>query len=116
MNARGLAVVGVALLTAASAEAQTVKGWRDIPRTPLRDFKPAVPERMELPNGMVVFLQEDHELPLVSGFLWVRGGSREEPGPKAGLTDLYGEAWRTGGTTSKAVSYTHLTLPTILRV
>jgi zinc protease len=47
---------------------------------------------------MVIFLQEDHELPLIDGVLRIRGGSRSEPAAKVGLVDLYGEVWRTGGT------------------
>ena len=56
------------------------------------------PKRIELPNGMVIFLQEDHELPLIDGVARIRGGSRHEPADKAGLVDMYGEVWRTGGT------------------
>ena len=56
---------------------------------------------MELPNGMVLFLQEDHELPLINGVIRVRGGGRDEPAEKAGLSEIYGEVWRTGGTKSK---------------
>ena len=56
---------------------------------------------MELPNGMVIFLQEDHELPLIDGTIRIRGGSREEPADKAGLVALYADVWRTGGTRSK---------------
>ena len=47
---------------------------------------------------MVIFLQEDHELPLIDGVARIRGGSRSEPAAKAGLVDIYGEVWRTGGT------------------
>jgi len=47
---------------------------------------------------MVVFLQEDHELPLISGTARIRGGGRTAPANKEGLIDIYGEAWRTGGT------------------
>ena len=47
---------------------------------------------------MVIFLQEDHELPLIDGSHRIRGGSRHEPAAKVGLVDLYGEVWRTGGT------------------
>ena len=47
---------------------------------------------------MVIFLQEDHELPLIDGIARIRGGSRSEPAEKIGLVDLYGEVWRTGGT------------------
>jgi zinc protease len=51
-----------------------------------------------LPNGMIIFLQEDHELPLIDGVIRIRGGSRDEPADKTGLTEIYSEAWRTGGT------------------
>jgi zinc protease len=37
----------------------------------------------------------------VRGTIFIRGGSRDEPADKAGLTDIYGEVWRTGGTKSK---------------
>ena len=47
---------------------------------------------------MVIFLQEDHELPLVDGIARIRGGSRSEPAEKTGLIDMYGDVWRTGGT------------------
>jgi len=65
---------------------------------PLPAFKPPIPKRIALPNGMVVFLQEDHELPLVDGIARIRGGARDEPAGKTGLVDLYAEVWRTGGT------------------
>ena len=54
--------------------------------------------RIELKNGIVLFLQEDHELPFVSGSVLIPGGSRDEDPAKAGLVDLYGQAWRTSGT------------------
>jgi zinc protease len=47
---------------------------------------------------MVIFLQEDHELPLIDGTARIRGGSVNEPAGKVGLVDMYGEVWRTGGT------------------
>src|ERR1035438_8660691 len=47
---------------------------------------------------MVIFLQEDHELPLIDGTARIRGGSVNEPASKTGLNDIYGEVWRTGGT------------------
>jgi zinc protease len=72
--------------------------WQQIPIPPLQAFHPQEPKRVELPNGMVIFLQEDHELPLIEGVARIRGGSREEPANKAGLLDIYGEVWRTGGT------------------
>ncbi|HXW17493.1 MAG TPA: pitrilysin family protein, partial [Candidatus Acidoferrales bacterium] len=38
------------------------------------------------------------ELPLVTGTAEIRGGSIDEPAGKIGLVNLYGQAWRTGGT------------------
>src|ERR1700687_2709769 len=72
--------------------------WQQIPIPPLPAFKPQAPKRIELKNGMVIFLQEDHELPLIDGTTRIRGGSHNEPSTKVGLTDIYGEVWRTGGT------------------
>lgn len=64
---------------------------------PLPAFQPQEPKRFVLPNGLVVFLQVDHELPLVGGSMRIRGGSRLEPADKTGMLDIYGMAWRTGG-------------------
>ena len=72
--------------------------WHQITIPPLPAFRPKEPKRIELPNGMVIFLQEDHELPLIDGIASIRGGSRDEPADKVGLVDMYGEVWRTGGT------------------
>jgi zinc protease len=72
--------------------------WKSIAIPPLHAFKPTQPKRIELANGLVIFLQEDHELPFVDGTILIRGGSRNEPAGKVGLVSLYGEAWRTSGT------------------
>lgn len=76
--------------------------WARIPIPPLPGFHPPLPKRLELPNGMVVFLQEDHELPLITLTARIRGGAVREPADKIGLNTLYGEVWRTGGTTDKS--------------
>ena len=87
-------------LVASHAVAQ-VPSWKDIKIPALHTFKPQQPKRIELPNGMVLMLQEDHELPIIDGFARIRGGSREEPAEKIGLVDTFGDAWRTGGTKTK---------------
>ena len=86
---------------AASAPAQA-KPWARIPIPPLHAFKPEQPKRIELANGLTIFLQEDHELPFIDGTILIRGGSREQPAGKVGLVSLYGEAWRTSGSASKS--------------
>jgi zinc protease len=80
---------------AAPAQAQP---WKSIPIPPLHAFKPAQPKRIELANGLVIFLQEDHELPFIDGTILMRGGGRNSPAEKIGLVQLYGRTWRTSGT------------------
>jgi zinc protease len=72
--------------------------WQQVPIPPLSAFHPPQPKRIVFPNGLVVFLQEDHELPLIDGSARIRGGGRTVPASKTGLIDIYGEVWRTGGT------------------
>jgi zinc protease len=80
------------------AVAQESKPWEKIPVPALHEFKPQEPKRIELKNGIVLFLQEDHELPFVNGSVLIPGGARDEDPAKAGMIDLYGQAWRTSGT------------------
>src|ERR1035437_9588631 len=79
-------------------QAQQVKPWEKIPIPKLHEFNPHQPQRIELKNGIVLFLQEDHELPFVSGSVSIPGGARDEDAAKTGLISLYGQAWRTSGT------------------
>ena len=96
----GIVSVGMALCAAASPAlfAQQAKPWQQIPVPKLHAFRPQQPKRIELKNGIVVFLQEDHELPFISGNVLIPGGSRNEDPSKTGLVGLYGQAWRTSGT------------------
>jgi zinc protease len=74
---------------------------RAIKKPPLPEFHPQQPKRIQLGNGMVIFLQEDHELPTIDGSATIRGGSTTEPPDKVGLVSIYGGSWRTGGAKSK---------------
>jgi zinc protease len=96
--------LNVILLAAAALAFPTAKAhpqaatWQQVPIPSLPAFHPQQPKRIQLSNGMVIFLQEDHELPLVDATARIHGGSVEEPAAKTGLIDLYGDVWRTGGT------------------
>jgi len=92
------AALFAALLAPLTLPAQQEKPWDKIPIPKLHDFKPQQPKRIELKNGIVIFLQEDHELPFVSGSILIPGGSRDESLAKTGMVGLYGQAWRTSGT------------------
>lgn len=65
---------------------------------PLSEVRLPKYERYLLDNGMVVYLMEDRELPLVGGTALVRTGDRLEPQQKVGLASLTGIVMRTGGT------------------
>ncbi len=83
---------------AATSTRPAAQPWKQIPIPPLHAFTPEKPKRIELENGLVIFLQEDHELPFINGTILIRGGSRNEPADKIGLVSLYGQTWRTSGT------------------
>jgi len=78
--------------------ADVATNWKQIEAPPLHAFHPQLPKRIQLSNGMIIFLQEDRELPLIRGTARIRGGSVDEPPDKVGLVQIYGEVWRTGGT------------------
>lgn len=96
--APGLIALSLTVVACAQLSAQQSKPWEKIPVPPLHDFKPHQPTRIQLKNGIVLFLQEDHELPFISGSVLIPGGDRDEDPAKVGLVQLYGEAWRTSGT------------------
>jgi zinc protease len=79
----------------------SAQAWKEIPIPKLPQFTPPKPKRIQLANGMVIFLQEDHELPLIDGTARIRGGEYRVPAGKIGMMDVYGEVWRTGGTKSQ---------------
>ena len=97
----GLPLAGAifaSVFATATLPAQQSKPWEKIPVPKLHDFKPQEPKRIVLKNGIILFLQEDHELPFVSGSVLIPGGARDEDPAKTGLVSLYGQAWRTSGT------------------
>jgi zinc protease len=84
------------------AQAPTLPPYQDLKYPPLREVK--IPEiaTSALPNGMKLYLLENHELPLIGGFALVRTGNLFDPADKVGLADLTGEVMRTGGTREKS--------------
>jgi len=93
-------LLGMAVLLASSVTAYAGDAALGDPRTmafPPVKFSPPEPERVVLENGMVVYLLEDHELPLVSVTVTMRTGSWLDPIDKIGLASLTGAVMRTGG-------------------
>ena len=61
------------------------------------EFHPVKPIEWKLDNGLTVLFIEDHELPKVSGGLYVRGGSLYETPDLVGLAEATGTQMREGG-------------------
>jgi len=63
-------------------------------------FEPPDPldYRIQLNNGMIIYIKEDHKLPLFQLNAYIRAGSIYDPKDKIGLAELTGSLMRTGGT------------------
>ncbi|HEY7387887.1 MAG TPA: pitrilysin family protein, partial [Bryobacteraceae bacterium] len=103
--------LALAILIAASAlyaqPPAAPNGSAPVPSVEALKFPPLKPvqippvETVTLPNGMKVFLLEDHELPVINGSARVRTGNLFDPPDKVGLATITGIVMRTGGTRSK---------------
>ena len=65
------------------------------------EFKPPVPEKRTLSNGMKLYLIEDHELPLFNIRGLIKTGDIYDPADKVGLSSIFASVMRTGGTVSR---------------
>ncbi len=63
----------------------------------LHEIQVPKPERVVLPNGLVVYFLENHDFPLCDARALVRVGSIYEPKEKVGLAAITGEVMRSGG-------------------
>ena len=102
--APGLGVLGVML--AAAAAAQPIPVHPSELTFEMLDFTPpaSADHRHVLSNGVVVFVVEDRELPLVTMAVTVRTGAYLEPPDKTGLAALTGSQMRAGGTTTTSAA------------
>jgi zinc protease len=102
------------LMTAASVAAQAppagqpaarpaaaAPSYKDLKFPPLRPIQIPKVATFTLPNGMKLYLLEDHELPIIHGVARVRTGNLFDPADKAGLATMTGMVIRTGGTRTK---------------
>lgn len=74
---------------------------RDLKFPPLGPIRIPEVTTVTLPNGMKLFLLEDHELPVINGSARIRTGNLFDPADKIGLATVTGMVMRTGGTASK---------------
>jgi zinc protease len=93
-------IAGLAAGLLAFPAAAQVKRYTDIKSPALPPFVVPKPETFTLPDGLRVFLMEDHEIPVIAVRALVRTGGFYEPQDKIGLARLTGLVLRTGGTSS----------------
>ena len=97
----------ITALLAGAAVAQTRSAAPSLPRVEalkfpeLRQVKLPEVTTFTLPNGMRVYMLENHELPVISGTATVRTGNLFEPADKVGLAGITGSVMRTGGTRTR---------------
>jgi zinc protease len=119
MTRTALVLTGIVVLAGCSGQAASgpapaaaaakAKATPAVPKRPyeqlkypkLRDIEVPEVQRVTLPNGMQLFLLEDHELPLIYVSAIIRTGSIYEPADKIGLAGITGTVMRTGGTTTR---------------
>ena len=98
---RTAALAALALgLLAGSSHAQVDARFdpKQLTTPQLRRIQEVKPERTVLKNGLVVFLLENHDLPVVTGEAYVRTTPSWIPDDKVGLGFVTGEVMRSGGT------------------
>jgi zinc protease len=74
---------------------------KDLKYPPLKPLPVPDVAAFTLPNGLKLYLLEDHELPLIDGVARVRTGNLFDPAGKIGLATLTGMAIRAGGSQAK---------------
>lgn len=94
----------LALFAAAAAAQQSAAippSWKDLKYPPLKQIEIPKIEESTLPNGLKIYLLENHELPLIRGLALVRTGNLFDPADKVGLATITGSLIRSGGTAAK---------------
>ena len=104
----GVLAQAQAPITQASAQVNLATGvpesWPDPAKLKFNavTFKSPKPQRTVLSNGLVVYLLEDHTLPLVNGAAFVKTGSFYDPKAKISLAGLTADLMRSGGSAGRS--------------
>jgi len=89
------------------------KNYRELTYPPLPKIEIPKYERTVLPNGMILYLVEDHELPLIQLSARIGTGSIYDPPGKIGLAEITGGVMRSGGTKTRPGDQIDLELESI---
>jgi zinc protease len=94
-------LVFLVAFAAMSPSAMAKKPWEKIKIPELNEVKMPEYVRVELDNGMILYLAEDHKFPLLELSATIEVGSMFEDDEKLGLASMTGEVMRSGGTVSR---------------
>ena len=92
----GIALLLAPLLTLAQAQPDIWPHPAELIYEPI-EFEPPEPTRMELSNGVVVYLLEDRALPLISGTAYIDARAVFDPDDMVGLAGFTASQLREGG-------------------
>lgn len=95
-----IAFIYIALLLAPEAFAAMPLPAPDKIKSPPLHFNLPRAKRTVLENGIVLYILEDHELPLISVNALIKTGSMYDPAGKEGVAELTAYVMRTGGTST----------------
>lgn len=93
----GLLLLCLAVAMTTGCASTGSQSWQDIPIPELNAWETPDYEKVELDNGMVLYLAEDHDLPLVELSATIQVGSLYDPANQLGLAAMTGSVLRTGG-------------------
>ncbi|MBW2545550.1 MAG: insulinase family protein, partial [Deltaproteobacteria bacterium] len=82
-------ILTLILLSSCAWHGASVTDPDDIVYAPLR-FEPPKAQRVKLENGIILYMLEDHEIPLVNISAVIRMGSFYDPPGKEGLAEITG--------------------------
>lgn len=85
----------------ASRAPSSIPSYKELKYLPLPPIHIPDVATFTLPNGIKLYILENHELPLVRGSALVRTGNLFDPADKVGLATVTGMVMRTGGTKDK---------------
>jgi zinc protease len=85
---------------------------RDMTFEPV-EFTPPEPRRVELSNGITLYIAEDRALPLINGVAYFKASALYDPADKVGLAGLTATMLREGGAGALSPSEMDTTLETL---